>query len=193
MCSIPCVLKAKLPHYKGRWIFDKFFIFCIDLLLQTHVILLYKRHSFAIHSHGPSFPFNSHQRETHYCSCCAGSQGFAFLPLHLGELRLNRDCCSRSNIPAGWDSWARGQSHLMGLDLLCATEAIICCWLRSAGAQHPSTVWSRLGRMVGWRVSAVQVFPSLSLVLSVPCRLLGENDIALLMLRRWSGAEAAPP
>lgn len=35
MQSVPCVLKANLPHYKGRWNFDKFFIFYIDLLLQN--------------------------------------------------------------------------------------------------------------------------------------------------------------
>lgn len=41
-----------------------------------------------------------------------------------------------------------------------------------------------LGGTAGWRLPKVQVFPSLSLVWSVSCRLLGEDDNAQLMLCR---------
>ena len=59
-CCVPCLSRTNLLRYSSRPIFDKSVIFYVELLLQKHIILLCKRHSFTIHSRRLSFHFNSH-------------------------------------------------------------------------------------------------------------------------------------
>lgn len=116
-CCVPCLSRTNLLRYSGRPIFDKSVIFYIELLLQKHIILLCKRHSFTIHSRRLSFHFNSYWREARDGSCCAGGWGPALWLCILQSC----DCyCSGHSLPTvGTSGTGRVVSN--------RTQVMCCC------------------------------------------------------------------